>query len=138
MTRILGAILALALVAVLVPQGAAPAEAAKKKAAPGVADDGKPYGAYLKYQLQPLGKERGPALKSRERMPQGTQPPDLISLRAVANQTPVLSRGPPAEPSAGRSRDKPRTLHQTCAATSALHRQRRIGGRPTRTVHRME
>jgi hypothetical protein len=69
---------------------------------------------------------------------QGTQPPDLISLRAVANQTTVLSRGPPAEPSGGRSRDMPRTLNQTCAAKSALHRQRRTGGRRAITVRPTE
>jgi hypothetical protein len=69
---------------------------------------------------------------------QGTQPPDLISLRAVANQTPVLSRGPPAERSAGRSRDTPRTPRQTSRAASALRTRRQTGGRRARALHLIE
>src|SRR5262249_60944326 len=72
--------------------------------------------------------------KSSHRNP---PPPPLFPFPA-ANLPPVLSRGSPAEPSARRSRDKPGTLRQTCIAASALHRQRRTGGRPARAVRRTE
>src|SRR5262245_6858516 len=40
--------------------------------------------------------------------------------------------------SAAHSRDRPRTLNQTSAAASALHRQRRTGGTPDRTLRPIE
>src|SRR5262245_11953372 len=55
------------------------------------------------------------------KLPQGTQPPALISLPA-ANQRPWISMGPLAESSTELARDKSGTLHQTSAATLALRR----------------
>jgi hypothetical protein len=59
MTRIWAIAFALGLGAILVTHGSPNAQAAECS----------PH-CYLKYQLEPSGKKSGPALKSRERMPQ--------------------------------------------------------------------
>jgi hypothetical protein len=68
MTRIWAVAFALGLGTILVTQGSPNAQAAECSPR-----------CYLKYQLEPLGKKSGPALKSRERKPQR----DLRSRRKI-------------------------------------------------------